>query len=74
MPGFTAFPLCAALRGQGIPYYIIAAFSLSLMNVGIITFPFEKKYLGLKVTIIRNILALAVCMITVIIIKLVFGE
>ena len=74
MPGFAAFPLCAALKGQGIPYYIIAAFSLSLMNVGIVTFPLEKKFLGLKVAVIRNILAILVCIITVIVVKLVFGE
>ena len=74
MPGFAAFPLCAALKGRGIPYYIIAAFSLSLMNVGIVTFPLEKKFLGLKVAVIRNILAILVCIITVIVVKLVFGE
>lgn len=74
MPGFAAFPLCAALKGEGIPYYIIAAFSISLMNVGIVTFPFEKKFLGLSVALIRNLIALIVCIIAVIIFKIVFGE
>ncbi len=74
MPGFAAFPLCAALKGEGIPYYIIAAFSLSLMNIGVVTFPIEKKFLGLSVALIRNILALIICIIAVIIIKIVFGE
>lgn len=74
MPGFAAFPLCAALYTQGIPYYILAAFSVSLMNVGVITFPIEQKYLGTKVALVRNILGLAVSVVTLIIVKLVFGE
>jgi len=74
MPGFAAFPLCAALKGEGIPYYIIGAFSLSLMNVGIVTFPIEKKFLGFSVALIRNLSALIICIIAVIIIKIVFGE
>jgi len=74
MPGFAAFPLCAALKGEGIPFYIIAAFSLSLMNVGIVTFPIEMKFLGLTVAVIRNVLALLVCIIAVIIVKIIFGE
>ncbi|GJQ62153.1 MAG: hypothetical protein SCALA702_12060 [Melioribacteraceae bacterium] len=74
MPGFAAFPLCAALRMEGIPYYIIAAFSITLMNVGIVTFPLEKKFLGLKVALLRNGLALIVSLITVICIKFLFGE
>lgn len=74
MPGFAASPLCAALRSAGVPYYIIAAFSLSLMNIGIITFPVEKRFLGLKVAIVRNLLALPVCIIVVIVFKVVFRE
>jgi len=74
MPGFAAFPLCAALKGVGIPYYIIAAFSLALMNVGIVTFPIEKKFLGFSVALIRNLIALIVCIIAVVVVKIVFGE
>lgn len=74
MPGFAAFPLCAALKGEGIPYYIIAAFSLSLMTVGIVTFPIEKKFLGFSVALIRNMAAFIICIIAIIIIKIVFGE
>ncbi len=74
MPGFAAFPLCAALKAEGIPYYIIAAFSLTLMNVGLVTFPIEKKFLGFSVALVRNILALFICIITVIIVKFIFAE
>ena len=74
MPGFAAFPLCAALRLEGVPFYIIAALSISLMNIGIASFPLEKKYLGTKVAVTRNILALVVTVIAIMIIKIVFGE
>ncbi len=73
MPGFAAFPLCAALKTEGVPFYIIAAFSLSLMNVGIVTFPIEKKFLGLRVALMRNIAALFICIIVVVFVKLIFG-
>ncbi|MBN2891991.1 MAG: hypothetical protein JXL97_09000 [Bacteroidales bacterium] len=74
MPGFAAFPLCGALKLQGIPFYILAAFTISLMNVGIVSFPLEAKFLGVKVAFIRNILALTVSIIAVIIVKIVFNE
>ncbi len=74
MSGFAAFPLCAALRAEGIPLYIIAAFSVSLMTVGIVTFPIEKKFLGAKVAVIRNILSFLVTIVVVVVIKIVFGE
>ena len=74
MPGFAAFPLCAALYTQHVPYYILAAFSVSLMNVGVVTFPIERKFLGTKVALVRNLLGLAVSIVTVIVVKLVMGE
>jgi len=74
MPGFAAFPLCAALKGEGIPFYILAAFSLSLMNVGIVTFPIEKRFIGSTVGIIRNFVGLLICIIAVIVFKIVFVE
>jgi uncharacterized membrane protein YraQ (UPF0718 family) len=74
MPGFVAFPLCALLQQEGVPYFILATFSVSLMCVGIATFPIETKYLGVKVTIIRNIIGVVVSIITGIILGLAFGE
>jgi uncharacterized membrane protein YraQ (UPF0718 family) len=74
MSGFAAFPLCAALKLQGIPYYIIAAFSVTLMTVGVVTFPLEKKFLGFSVAIMRNLLSLVVAVIVVIVMKIIFGE
>ncbi len=74
MPGFAAFPLCAALKKVGIPLYILGAFSLSLMNVGIVTFPLEKRFLGFSVALTRNILCLLICILATLIFKIVFGE
>ncbi len=69
MPGFVAFPLCGILIGKGVPYSVIAAFSTTLMLVGIITFPVEQKSLGTKTALIRN----AVCLVMAIVISLVIG-
>jgi hypothetical protein len=44
------------------------------MNVGIVTFPIEKKFLGFSVALIRNLIALIICIIAIIIVKIVFGE
>ena len=74
MPGFVAFPLAAALKAQGVTYAVLAAFTMTLMNVGVITFPLERKYLGTKVTLIRNGIGLSLAVIVTIIIALVFGE
>ncbi len=68
MPGFIAFPICGILLQKGISYMILAAFSTTLMMVGIVTFPLEKKYFGTKVAIIRNIISLIIAIITSIVI------
>jgi uncharacterized membrane protein YraQ (UPF0718 family) len=57
MPGFIAYPVCGFLIKNGVSYPIIAVFVTTLMMVGIITIPIEKKYFGLKVTLLRNILS-----------------
>ena len=74
MPGFVAFPLGATLKMQGVPYYIIGAFTISLMTICFMTFPLEKKFLGAKVAILRNVISLIISIVATIIIKIVFGE
>ncbi len=74
MPGFVAFPLCALLREQGAPFFILAAFSMALMNVGILTFPLEQKFLGWRVALIRNLIGLLVALLCGLIMGLAFGE
>jgi uncharacterized membrane protein YraQ (UPF0718 family) len=74
MPGFVAFPLAAALKAQGVTYAVLAAFTMTLMNVGVITYPLEKSYLGTKVTLVRNGIGLMLAMIITVIIAIVFSE
>ena len=74
MPGFIAFPLCAMLKTQGVPLYLLAGFSLALMNVGVISFPIQKQYLGWKVAVVRNIIGFLTAIIVAVIVGIIFGE
>ncbi|MFO8061773.1 MAG: hypothetical protein R6U31_02475 [bacterium] len=74
MPGFITFPLCGILLKEGVTYMVIAAFSTTLMMVGILTYPIEKRYFGVKITLIRNALSFLTAIIVAIIIGIVFGE
>jgi uncharacterized membrane protein YraQ (UPF0718 family) len=57
IPGFIAYPVCGFLIKNGVSYPVIAVFVTTLMMVGIVTIPIEKKYFGLKVTLMRNVLS-----------------
>ena len=74
IPGFIAFPLGGVLREAGIPYMVIAAFTSTLMMVGIITIPLERQYLGLKVALWRNLIYLVIALMVSLITGVVFGE
>jgi uncharacterized membrane protein YraQ (UPF0718 family) len=74
MPGFIAFPLAGILREQSIPYMVISAFTTTLMLVGIITFPVEKEFLGVKITIIRNVICFVIAIIVALVMGVAFGE
>jgi len=74
MPGFVAFPLSGILLNKGVPYMVLSAFTTTLMMVGIITFPIEKEYFGVKVTIIRNIISFFIALIVAVITGIFFGE
>lgn len=74
MPGFVAFPLAKILKESGVGYGTLAAFTTTLMMVGILTFPLEKAYLGTKVALIRNLLGYVIAIITAITIGIVYGE
>ena len=74
MPGFIAFPLAGILHQQGVPYMVISAFTTTLMLVGIITFPVEREYFGVKITIIRNVICFIIALIVAFIMGVVFGE
>ena len=74
MPGFIAFPLCGVLLSQGVPYYILAGFTLALMNVGFVTFPIQVQYLGFKVVILRNIIGIVAALLVAVVVAFAFGE
>ena len=74
MPGFVAFPLSGILLTKGVPYMVLSAFTTTLMMVGIITFPLEKEYFGVKVTVIRNIISFFIALIVAVITGILFGE
>jgi len=74
LPGFIAFPLSGILLKKGVSYMVISAFTTTLMMVGVVTFPIEKAYLGTKVTIIRNVVAIFTALTTAIVTGLIYGE
>jgi uncharacterized membrane protein YraQ (UPF0718 family) len=74
MPGFIAFPLCGALLSRGVPYYILAGFSLALMNVGFVTLPMQIQYLGFKVVIVRNLIGILAALLVAAVVAYAFGE
>lgn len=74
MPGFVAFPLAGILLEKGVSYTVIAAFTTTLMMVGIVTYPVEKDFFGLKITVIRNSISLIMAVIVSIVIGLFYGE
>jgi uncharacterized membrane protein YraQ (UPF0718 family) len=74
MPGFIAFPLAGILLKEGVAYMVLAAFTTTLMMVGILTAPIEKAYFGTKVTVIRNIISFFIALIITVVIGIFFGE
>ena len=74
MPGFIAYPLCGILLKRGVAYMVLAAFTTTLMMVGILTAPIEKEYFGIRVTIIRNVISLFIALIVAVMIGIFFGE
>ena len=74
MPGFIAYPLCGILLNKGVLYMVLAAFTTTLMMVGVVTYPIEKEYFGIKVTIIRNAISLLIALVVAVMIGIFFGE
>ena len=59
---------------KGVSYTVVAAFSITLMMVGILTFSVEREYFGTKVTIVRNLISFVIAVAVAVIIGIVFGE
>lgn len=74
MPGFIAFPLAGILLKKGVAYMVLSAFTTTLMMVGVLTYPIEKQYFGVKVTILRNALSLLIALIIAVVTGIFFGE
>ncbi len=74
MPGFIAFPLAGILLGKGVSYMVLSAFTTTLMMVGVLTFPIEKEYFGVKVAIIRNMIGLFIALSVSVATGIFFGE
>jgi len=73
MPGPIVYPICGIFLSKGISYSVIAAFSTSLMMVGIVTFPIEKSFFGKKFALYRNFLSFIISIIIAFIFKFVTG-
>ncbi len=74
IPGFIAYPLTAISLSNGASYMASAAFVTTLMMVGFVTFPIEKKVFGTKVTIIRNVISFFIAIIIALVVGVFFGE
>lgn len=74
LPGFIVFPLCGVFAREGVPYFILSALTTTMMLVGVVTFPLEKKYLGTKLALVRNLLGFIIALAVAGITGIVFGE
>lgn len=74
MPGFIAFPLAGILLEKGVAMMVLAAFTTTLMMVGVVTYPIERRYFGARVTITRNVLSFFAACLIAFVVGLYFGE
>ncbi len=56
IPVLVVFPVASELLKNGAGIMQIAVFISTLTTVGIVTMPLESKFLGKKITLLRNIL------------------
>jgi uncharacterized membrane protein YraQ (UPF0718 family) len=73
IPGFIAFPLSAVLLKNGVSYSVVSVFITTLMMVGIVTLPLEKKYFGWKTALMRNGLCLLGALVIGVLMSLLWG-
>jgi uncharacterized membrane protein YraQ (UPF0718 family) len=74
IPGFIAFPLAGLLLSRGVPYMVLAAFTTTLMMVGVVTYPIEKAYLGTKTTVVRNGISFLIALAVAAVMGILYGE
>jgi uncharacterized membrane protein YraQ (UPF0718 family) len=73
IPSFISYPLAGVLVKTGVSYGVIAVFINTLKMVGILTIPIEAKFLGYKMSILRNILAFTGALVVGILMALIYG-
>ena len=73
-PGFIAFPLAGMLQAKGATYMVLSALTTTIMMVGIVTFPLEKEYFGVKVAVLRNVFSFVIALIVALVTGLFYGE
>lgn len=73
IPGFVSYPLSAVLLKNGVGYPVVSVFITTLMMVGIVTLPLEKKYFGWRVALMRNGLCLAGALVIGALMSLLWG-
>lgn len=73
IPALIAFPIASELLQNGAGMMQIAVFISTLTTVGFVTIPIEVKYLGRKVALLRNLLALLFSFVVAYIIGMVLG-
>lgn len=74
MPGFISYPLAGVLVEKGVAYMVVASFVTSLMMVGVLTYPVEKEYFGVRATLTRNLTSLVIALIISVAIGFFYGE
>lgn len=74
MPGFIAYPLAGVLVERGVLFMVVAGFVITLQMVGVLTYPVEKEYLGIKGTVIRNTVSFLIAAIISVAIGIAYGE
>jgi len=74
MPGFISYPLAGVLVEKGVAYMVVASFVTSLMMVGVLTYPIEKSYFGVRATLARNLTSLVIAVLISLAIGLFYGE
>lgn len=74
MPGFIAYPLAGVLVERGVLYMVVAGFVITLQMVGVLTYPVEKEYFGVKATIVRNTVSFVIAAVIAVAMGFVYGE
>ncbi|BDU50353.1 permease [Haliovirga abyssi] len=74
LPGPIVYPLCGILLEQGVSYGVIAAFSVSLMLVGVLSFPVESAYFGKKFAVLRNLTSLFIAVVVALVFAFLNGR